>query len=202
MRPLILWGGAALLYGAFLAWYSGFGGPLTPEEVDHFMEIASTGSRDEGQLGDLRRFLESDTGEPFIMVNSIQLNEGPLPDGSTASEAIDRYMAYMWPALLKRACHPVIAGGAVGPALDVWGIEGAEDWSQAGLIRYRSRRDLMEIATNPEFSDSHHFKIDAMKKTVAFPVETLVNLGDPRPVLGLLLFSLCAGVRLLQLRRR
>ncbi len=33
---------------------------------------------------------------------------------------------------------------SLGGALDLWGIEGAEQWSMGGLVRYRSRRDLME----------------------------------------------------------
>jgi hypothetical protein len=61
-------------------------------------------------------------------------------------------------------------GAAAAPALDVWGIEGAERWDQAGLMRYRSRRDLMEIASNPAFQGPHEFKIAAMNKTVAFPI--------------------------------
>ena len=31
-------------------------------------------------------------------------------------------------------------------AVDLQGIQGASHWEQAGLVRYRSRRDILEIA--------------------------------------------------------
>jgi hypothetical protein len=54
-------------------------------------------------------------------------------------------------------------------------------------MRYRSRRDLLEIATNPAFSASHEFKVAAMRKTIAFPIDPWIQLGDPRVLLALLL---------------
>jgi hypothetical protein len=139
----------------------------------------------------MRDFLAADTGDDFVMVNVIEMREPPtrvegVGENESASEVLARYMEYMWPALLRRACHPVLMGAAAAPALDVWGIEGAERWDQAGLMRYRSRRDLMEIASNPAFQGPHEFKIAAMNKTVAFPIDPWFQLGDPRLVLGLL----------------
>ena len=98
------------------------------------------------------------------MVNTIEFNDPPAriegaPPGATASDLMNLYMEYMWPALLARACHPVLVGQAAAPALDLWGLEGAERWSEAGLIRYRSRRDMMQIALNPEFTGRHEFKL-------------------------------------------
>jgi hypothetical protein len=92
-------------------------------------------------------------------------------------------MDYMWPALLARACHPVAFGEAAGASLDVLGIEGAGHWSQGALMRYRSRRDMMEIATNPAFREAHVYKFAAMAKTIAFPIDPWGQLGDPRLVL-------------------
>jgi hypothetical protein len=56
-------------------------------------------------------------------------------------------------------------------------------------MRYRSRRDMVEIAGNSEFQGSHEFKIAAMAKTIAFPLDPWLSLGDPR-----LLFALILGV--------
>jgi len=53
-------------------------------------------------------------------------------------------------------------------------------------MRYRSRRDMMEISTNPDFEGPHDFKIAAMAKTVAFPLDPWANAGDPRLLLGLI----------------
>ena len=87
-------------------------------------------------------------------------------------------------------------GSAVYPAMDVVGIEGAETWDQAALFRYRSRRDLLEIVTNPAFSGEHHFKTAALDKTIAYPIETQLYLSDPRLLLGLILLALTALVDL------
>ena len=126
-----------------------------------------------------------------IVKKVIELREVPsqvpgVIPGESAVEVLDKYMAYMWPALLRRACHPVIMGTAAAPALDLWGIDGAENWSQAAFMRYRSRRDMMEIAGNPDFQGPHEFKIAAMAKTVAFPADPWLSAGDPRLLLALI----------------
>ena len=207
-RAATIWALAALLYGTFYAWYTGFGGPLSPAEIEMYLErIEQGGDADPARLARLRTFLEEDTGKDFVMVNAILMRDSPLreegvePD-ETSQEVLNRYMAYMWPALLQRACHPVLSGQAIAPAMDVWGIENGERWTGAGLMRYRSRRDLMEIAATPEFNGPHVFKIAAMEKTIAFPIETQLNLGDPRLLLGLFFFSVAAAFHLVAPRRR
>jgi hypothetical protein len=54
-----------------------------------------------------------------------------------------------------------------------------------GLVRYRSRRDLVEMALAALDSDIHRYKIAAMEKTIAFPLDPWFQLGDPRLVLAL-----------------
>ena len=102
---------------------------------------------------------------------------------------------------VRRACHPVIAGAAVAPTFENWGIDGEGEWSTAAMMRYRSRRDLMEIAATPEFNGPHEFKIAAMKRTIAFPIQPLFQLGEPRVLLALILFGVAAGLHLLAGRR-
>jgi len=65
-------------------------------------------------------------------------------------------------------------------------------WSDGALFRYRSRRALMEIVANPDLQDSHQFKLAALSKTIAYPIETQLYLGDMRVLLGLVLLSLTA----------
>lgn len=140
------------------------------------------------------------------MVNVLDMAENPpsvagAEPGESAQSLLGRYMEYMYPALLARACHPVYAGSAVSPALDLVGLPGAESWTQGALMRYRSRRDLVEIATNPVFAERHKFKLAALDKTVAFPVENQLYLSDLRFLLALLLFSLCSLIDMLIWRR-
>ena len=76
--------------------------------------------------------------------------------------------------------------------MDLLGIEGAESWDQFAIMRYRSRRDLLEIATNPIFDEKHDFKMAALEKTIAVPVEPQIYFSDPRLILFLVLFFLVA----------
>jgi hypothetical protein len=202
MRPAVLWFIVGALYVAFFGWYTGAREPLTPDEVDDYIEkLAQREGSNPERIAAFREFLEGDTGGDFIIVNAIELHDEPVVTGEmkvgeTSAEALDRYMAFMWPALLSRACHPVVGGDAV-VTVESWGIEGANDWSSAGLMRYRSRRDLMDIATDPDFRDAHQYKIAAMSKTVAFVIDPRLNLGDPRVPVGLALLSLGLLLQLL-----
>jgi len=195
IRPSLIWIGLAAVYSGFFLWYTSFGGPLRPEEIRAYLSIMEQDGRSPDEIAGLRRFLEEDTGDDFVMLNAIELREPPtqvegVRPGETANEVLGKYMEYMWPALLARACHPVFMGTVAAQALDVWGVEGANTWSQAALMRYRSRRDMMDVATNSEFQGRHAFKLAAMQKTITFPVDPWFQLGDPRLVLGLLLLVL------------
>ena len=139
----------------------------------------------------MREFLESDTGDDFVMINLIEMNDPPprmegVPADATAQDLMDRYMEHMYPELFKRASHPVLFGTATAPALDLWGIDGAAQWTAVGMMRYRSRRDMLRIAANPEFLGPHEFKIAAMNKTIAFPADPWMHGGDPRLLLAML----------------
>lgn len=206
MKPKVAWLLLVVLYAAFFSWYTSFAGPLTPAEIEHYVQLMSERGRDAAGIEQVRKFMESDSGDDFVMVNVIELREPPrriaeVGAEETAQEVLDRYMAYMWPALLARACHPVLFGSAAAPALDTWGIDGGERWSQAGMMRYRSRRDMMEIASNPDFQGPHEFKMASMRKTIAFPIDPWGQLGDPRLVLGLL-FLVIGMTSQLVFRRR
>ena len=70
-----------------------------------------------------------------------------------------------------------------------------------GVMRYRSRRDIMEIAVNPIFSVKHDVKLAALEKTIAVPVEPQLHLGDLRLIFFLGLFFLVAVADALIFRR-
>jgi hypothetical protein len=188
---------SALVYAAFVIWYTDFGGPLSDAEVDAFVSTMEARDTDPALVASLERFFRNDTGRQFLMVNAIDMNDNP-PDvegaapGENADQLMDRYLEHMFPELLKRASHPVIVGEAVHTALDTLGIEGAEQWTDAAMFRYRSRRSFMEIIVNPEFSGKHDFKHAALDKTLAYPIETSLYLGDLRLLLGLFLLAVTA----------
>jgi hypothetical protein len=190
-RSLILWSILAALYLGFRLWYDGGGGPLTPEEVARYVARFEERGVEPARIEKMREFLASDTGSEFVMANFIHLQDDP-----DAQADLDRYMAHMYPELFKRACHPVLAGPVVARALDSWGLEDGERWSTVGLVRYRSRRDVMEIATNPAFADAHRFKTAAMVQTIAIPLEPFLMLGSPRWLVAGALVTLGALLQL------
>jgi hypothetical protein len=199
-----LWLVPVLLYMVFWYWYTPTGGPLTAEEIEHFtarVTASATAGGNPERIAQLRRFMAEDTGAPFVMVNLLDMADAPPtlpatgPDAS-ADDLMDHYMAHMYGELFKRACHPVFFGPVVASALDLAGIDGAEAWTRVGLVRYRSRRDMLEIATDPRFGDRHEYKIAALDKTIAVPVEPRLHLADRRLLLALLLVS---GVALLDI---
>ena len=191
----------AALYAAFFSWYTSFGGPLSAEEVagymSHFEQRDPAPSAE--TLTKLKRFMEEDTGDDFVMINVIDMFESPLQvegvePGDTSDDVLNKYMAYMYPALFSRASHPVLYGTAANTAMDLMNADGMAKWTTGAGMRYRSRRDMLEIATNPEFAGRHDFKVAAMAKTIAFPIDPWFQLGDPRFVMALLLSLLAAGL--------
>jgi len=191
----------AVIYIAFFSWYTSFKGPLTQVEIGNYLALFEARGPDVSaeDLANIRTFMEEDTGDDFVMINVIQVYETPLQidgvePGETTDDVLAKYMEYMLPAMLSRASHPVFRGPAVSRAMDIMNADGMETWSTAAGVRYRSRRDLLEIGANPAFAGRHEFKVAAMAKTIAFPVDPFNYLGDPRLVLALLLGLIGCGL--------
>ena len=194
-----LWLSSIMLYALFVGWYTDFGGPLTEAEIQAY--IAKIENRNLGGApsarGALLEFLRNDTGGQFLMFNAVDLARTPPPmegappdaDGQTL---LDLYMEHMIPALLSRASHPVVVGKSVADSLDLLGIEGAEAWSDGAIMRYRSRRTLIDIIDNPEFYARHDFKLAGLEKTIAYPIEPRIYFGDLRLLLGLFILAITA----------
>ena len=196
-KRMKLWLLPALLYAVFVFWYTDFGGPLSDEEVDEFIEVMTGNGVAPEKVDYYAQFLRKDSGHQFLMVNALDMNENPpavegAPANADANTLMGLYLEHMIPELLKRACHPVIMGDAVYSVIDIVGIEGAEQWTGAALFRYRSRRSFMEIISNPDILGPHDFKLAALDKTIAYPIETSLYLGDPRLLLGLILLAMTA----------
>jgi hypothetical protein len=210
------------IYTCFFFWYTDMGGKLSEDETQDFLikydqnlrNVGMSSSSDDGfyisselRKDFLRKFMEQDTGRQFIMVNSIEMNKNPedvagANSGESAEQLMSRYMEHMWPNLLKRASHPIFGGYAIWESMDLVGIEGAETWDQAALMRYKSRRAFMEIVTHPEMRDRHAFKIAALQKTIAFPVEPIGYYSDLRVILGMLILIIGLSLQLFFVSRR
>ncbi len=203
----LLWFVPACLYLLFTLWYTNLSGPLTQAEMDAFADQMASSGFEPLAIQRMRQFMEEDTGRQFLMVNVMDMAPTPrrvagVPADESSDQMMGRYMEHMFPELLKRASHPIFLGRVVFDSMDIVGIQGAENWTSAVLMRYRSRRDLMDIASNPIFAGKHEFKLAALDKTIAFPVENQLYLSDPRLLLLLILFAIVSATDILVYGRR
>ena len=205
------------VYIGFFFWYTDMGGKLSQEEIQIFIKKHEQNIINDGVSPDseefqlridfLKKFMEEDNGKQFIMVNNIEMNKNPgdvvgANPGESADQLMSRYMEYMWPNLLKRASHPIFMSNAIYQSMDLVGIEEAETWDQAALMRYKSRRTMMEIVTNPNMMNRHDFKIAALQKTIAYPVEPFGFYSDMRLIFGMLIAIVGLSIRLFLTSKR
>ena len=206
-----VWISLLVIYSSFFIWYTDFGGKLSDDEIKSYYSKFESNALKDGRVLEprtmelLQKFMEEDSGKQFLMVNVIDMSENPtFPDGTVSKESADNlmneYMKHMYGEILKRASHPVFIGSAVNGSMDLVGIENAEFWETAALFRYKSRRAFLEIVTHPDMNSKHKYKIAALEKTIAFPVETQLYLGDPRLLLGFIFLIL--GLLLRPITRR
>jgi hypothetical protein len=202
MTGLWVWGAALAAYGLFLAWYQNWRGAIAPAEVDGLIgaiKAANPEAGERNEMGALRRFLETDDGREFFMLNLVKLADGEVPDPATgkprtARAVMEGYTKMFLPALLRKGGHPAIAARKIGPYFDAWGVPPDPGWSIVGYMRYRSRRDLAKLVANPRFGGAHDFKFAAMPQTFSFPTRPMImTLASPRITVGLALGCL-AGV--------
>ncbi len=204
MTTVAIWLVALLVYLVFRLWYDGLRKPLTPDEVERYVGLFGQRADSDGvDLAVMRKFLEEDDGKEFLMMNLLQFNPSPIkhPDTGKDAQADSVLQAYFRPFMgqvIRRAGHPVITGRSVAGYLDAWNTPPDPGWHAAGLIRYRSRRDVIELSlANEEFQELHKYKVAALKQTFAFPTQTQMNLyASPRVTVAL---CLALAAALLQL---
>ena len=204
MAPLWIWLGALGFYALFSFWYVNWSGPLTLEEVDGFMDRLEARAEEATpeRLAVVRRFLENDDGKEFFMANLVRLPKEPVADPNTgelrpAPEVLREYTGPFMRKLFGRAGHPAFFARAAGGYVEHWGVEADPGWSFVGMVRYRSRRDMAELAAHPSFGPIHAYKLVAMTHTLAFPATPGMAFFGPRVWLALLLGLVAAIVHIL-----
>ena len=196
--------GALVAYLTFRLWYDGLRKPLTAKEIEEYARLLEQRAEvDAVDLAVMRKFLEEDDGKDLIMVNLLQFNPSPMKHPDTGQDAqadavLQEYFRPFMGQVLRRAGHPVITGRAVGGYLDAWNTPPDPGWHAAGLIRYRSRRDVIELSlANAEFQELHKYKVAALKQTISFPTHTIMSLyASPRVTVAM---ALALAAALLQL---
>lgn len=203
MGAIWIWLGAALLYGAFRAWYDNWRGRMRPEEIERFLAgMKGTPGAALNDLDTLRRFLEADDGREFFMLNLVKLAPGEVPHPKTgeptrAALLMREYISGFLSVLIRRGGHPALQAAKVGGYVDAWNVPPDPGWSFVGVVRYRSRRDMAELALDPRFTAAHPFKLAAIPVTASFPTAPRVALLlGPRIWVGLVLALLAALLHL------
>ena len=105
------------------------------------------------------------------------------------SYLVNHYMEHMFPQLLMRACYPIFLGAGLNYDNDVAGVgeAAASGRDTAALLRYRSRRSLLEVIAHSDTQCRHDYKIAAMAKTITYAVEPRLYLSELRFILLLVL---------------
>lgn len=202
-----IWIIAAFAYLIFAAWYFNWKGPLKPDEVTQLMaQMSENSSQSPTDPDVIRKFLETDDGKEFVMLNLVRLHQGDVahPDTgemTTAPSILQGYFGPFSKALFRKAGHPAFVGRKKGGYIDSWNSAADEGFQIVGAMRYRSRRDLMALVSDPRFKDSHKFKLAAIDGTISFPMQ--LNMSSylrPKiwvPLLLLLLASLGQNISFL-----
>lgn len=204
-----IWISVPALYAVFSLWYFNWQGPITQPEIERF--VASFETRADGQhtsVETLRRFFEEDDGRGFVMLNQVQVYEKPvahpitgeLMDGRTL---LTEYFEPFAIGLVLRGGHPVFQARTVGGKVDSWNADDNVSFSATAMMRYRSRRDLMELVMDPAFTDGHIYKLAAIERTISYPTQVYFNtsLAPPGAVFILLLLLASIAQNLVNLRR-
>ncbi|MGE0044510.1 MAG: hypothetical protein AB7J28_05560 [Hyphomonadaceae bacterium] len=205
-EALLIWGAALAAYILFRAWYDNWRGPLSTNEIERFVAaIAGTPGAAVNDLAIVRRFLEEDDGREFFMLNLVRENPNDAPDPETGAMVpgrilTQRYAKAFMPALFARAGHPAIVARPAGGYLDAWNAAPDPGWSVVGYMRYRSRRDMAALASDPRFHHIHPFKIAGVAQTFSFPTRPMIRtLLGPRVWIALLLALIAALTHLARL---
>lgn len=190
------WIAAAALYALFLSHYQNWRGPLTQAEVDDVLKTIQPKNDPDG----FRTFLENDDGAEFFMLNLIQFPEGKVahPDTGEAMEPhklVENYSKPFIKRLLLRGGHPTMLLMRRGIDIDSWGLtaETGAKWGVTNVMRYRSRRDLAQMASMSDFDGIHRFKREAILETISSPNKMMMaGFAGPRVFAGMAL-SLAAA---------
>ena len=178
------WIGAMALYALFLSHYQNWRSPLTKPEIDSFLQSM----QHETDLEKFRAFLEADNGREFFMLNLIRMTDGKSKHPDTGEEIaphelVESYSRPFLKKLLLRGGHPTLLMQRRGGDVDSWGptAEIGASWGLTNVMRYRSRRDLTDLACSADFEGIHRFKREAIVETISFPNKMLMTgFAGPR----------------------
>lgn len=157
MAPYKLWavsiGVGAVIFFGLLYWYQWSAHKLSGGEIDAYLSTIEAQTQSPGGKHDmiaLRQFLENDDGRPVYTVNLYRFHKKAVyPAGSsftgTGEQAYDRFSKTMISLMTKRGSHPIYGSS--------W-VDASSDWDRIVVVRYRSRRDLVDLFATDTFAEA------------------------------------------------
>lgn len=162
---------AASLFGGLILWYQpGLEDPLTGLQIQDYLSRIGAQSQAPGgrhNLEDLKKLMEKDDGKPIYTVNLYQFREvADYPENSgyegTGSEAYERFSKLVVPLMLERGSHPIFGSS--------WN-DASSNWDRVVVVRYRSRKDLMDMFATDAFADASLHKWASIEKHTRMVVQ-------------------------------
>ena len=187
LRFKIAWAALiAVLFVTFSTWYGGATKPISAEEgQDLLAQIEQIfGNADESERGfitNIEQMIPRDDGREFYAVNLENLKDGP-----EAADADRAYAEIVLPLLLKRGGHPIFVSERVGLMLGQYGNR----VDRVAVIRYRSLRDMIDIALDPAMKEGEVHKFAALDHTEVFITRPTITFVQVRITFGLFLILL------------
>lgn len=182
MSGWIIWGSALALYALFRLWYDNWRGPLTRDEIAAYLQKLDGRSDTTPEAVEaVRRFIEADDGRDFLMFNIVKATLTPVADPQTGEmvpgvNLLKRYARQFTPVLIANGGHPAMIRRKIGGYMDSWATEPDPGWTIIGLMRYRSRRDMMNLIIDPRFEAAHPDKLAGTLATFSFPTMPMGGL--------------------------
>src|SRR5215469_5774095 len=160
---------------------------LTPAEIDRYMITAQKLHMPPDKkplfLSRLRAWMEADDGQPFYNLNVMrfyaQLRRSPgdpdfngTPDASNA-----HYESLTAPLLLKLGAYPTFTGDVREANLFGYG-PGLDNWNRIAIVRYPSRRSLVELLSDPTYQTYEPYKAMALDQLLLIPTTGQIELPE------------------------
>lgn len=200
----MIWIIGIITYLLFRLWYDNWRGPLKPHEIDVIRtkmdEMAKSATMEATGREAMEKFMAEDDGKEFYMLNIVKLHEGSVAHPETGEQMsafrlLNQYTQPFLRSMLRRAGHPLMMARPMmtDGYIDAWNAGENPGWNLVGMVRYRSRRDMMAAVINDKFDNIHAFKIAAMDKTWNIPMGPRpVTLLGPRYSVALIIAFICA----------
>jgi len=169
-------------------WYQWGTQTLSSQEVHAYMNVIEAQTQNSSARHDLpalRKFLREDDGKPFYTVNLYNFHKTanyPKNAGLNGSgkQAYDRFSQVMVSLMLKRGSHPVYGS--------YWSDTSSGKWDRIVIVRYRSRRDLVDLFATKDFAQASQHKWASIKENERMLVKA-INLPD-----GIFIITIFAAI--------